>query len=160
MTTFRVEIKGLAALRRKLKDDRLLLGPLRDTIRRLTLLAQREAQIGAPRDTGNLQRSIAGDVRPLMGWVHIVGTAKPYAPVMEFGRRAGARMPPPEALAGWARRHGFGTSRGGLFILARAIARRGIKGRFFMRRAFRATQRAVPSELAKMRAQVERFWGG
>lgn len=50
----------------------------------------------------------------------------------ESGRRAGARPPPASALVGWVRRH-FAVddrqARGLAFVIARNIARRGIKAR-------------------------------
>lgn len=81
-----------------------------------------------------------------------IGTNLVYAPVMEFGRRPG-RMPPPQALAGWARRHGFPDT--ALFVLARAIARKGIRGRFYMRRAAQATKNALPGIMRDVAREIE-----
>ena len=61
-------------------------------------------------------------------------------------------MPPPQALLGWIRRHGFG---GTAFQLARAIARRGIPGRWFMRAAAKATDAKIEEA-----AQTVKFWIG
>lgn len=172
-TKMGIEIKGADRIRRNLDRDRLLLPGLGRAITRLALLGEREAKLGAPRDTGNLQRSIVAEVRPLEARVHVIGTAKSYAEVMEFGRRRGAPiafflksrtashfagMPPPEALRGWARRHGFGSDQGALFVLARAIARRGIKGRFFMRRAVAAVKRDLPGAIADFAKDVTVRW--
>ncbi len=53
---------------------------------------------------------------------------------IEFGRTAGATMPPPSALVGWIGRHpGF---TGTPFVLARAIGERGIPGREPWQKAF------------------------
>ena len=68
-------------------------------------------------------------------------------------------MPPPSALAGWAKRHGFGTSAGALFVLARSIARRGFKGRFFMRKGRRAVERRLPHVLKRAASDIEKSWG-
>ena len=68
-------------------------------------------------------------------------------------------MPPPSALAGWARRHGFETTRGALFVLARGIARRGFRGRFFMAKGRQSVQKALPAKLKKASDQIERSWG-
>lgn len=58
--------------------------------------------------------------------------SSPYAPFVENGRRAGARMPPPAALVPWVERH-FGVTgaaaRGLAFVIARRIAQRGIRAR-------------------------------
>jgi len=73
-----------------------------------------------------------------------------YAGVIEFGRRPGARMPPPEVLIPWVRRHltitertRKGTERTRkprkgseaerlAFVVARAIKERGIDGKFIL----------------------------
>jgi hypothetical protein len=112
------------------------------------LTAQREAQQAAYefKDTATLARSITSDIT---GTTARVWSPLTYAAVMEQGRRPGAKMPPPAALAGWARRHGFQTDPGSLFVLARAIGRRGIAGRFYFRRAAEALQRQLPSIIAQ-----------
>jgi hypothetical protein len=48
----------------------------------------------------------------------------PHAAVIEYGRRPGSRMPPVEAIRGWARRKGL--PKGVAFLIARSIARKGI----------------------------------
>lgn len=151
-----IEIKGLDRILRTVRDEpRLIVAPLRSAMEDLSLLAQREAIANAPRDTAGLQRSIMREVKPMMARVY---TNLQYAPVMEYGRRPGGRMPPPEALAGWARRHGFPQE--ALFVLARAIARRGIKGRFFFRKAHDAVERALPARIQQLANEIERQWGG
>lgn len=150
---YQVRLEGAEAVLAKVTDARLLAPPLRKTMDELSLLAQARAREGAPRDRGMLARSFLREVQPLMSRVYSLLV---YAPVMERGRRPGAKMPPPSALEGWARRHGF---QGSLFVLARAIARRGIKGRFFMRAARDAVQRAMPAALASLAARIERIWG-
>jgi len=70
-------------------------------------------------------------------------------------------MPPASALAGWAARHGQSTEPRALFVLARAIARRGKKGRFFMRRTRLLVRRKMKAEtIDKMAQHVERVWRG
>lgn len=54
----------------------------------------------------------------------IVGARSDHAAPVEFGRRAGAKPPPPGALADWLKRHGLPASME--YPLAQAIARRGI----------------------------------
>ncbi len=66
-------------------------------------------------------------------------------------------MPPPSSLAGWASRHGFPAS--ALFVLARAIGRRGIKGRFYMRAGKNAAQAKMPSLLAAMARKIGMDFG-
>lgn len=79
-----------------------------------------------------------------------------YASVVEYGRRAGSRMPPIQPIAEWARRR-LGLSskeaRAAAFGIAASIKRRGIKGRFLMGGALNqfkdAVRRGVVAELEK-----------
>ncbi len=153
MTQFSVTIKprSLRALQRRLNPDTIL-EPVQDGITTLGLLVERRARQGAPRDIGDLQRSIMTETKPLFARVH---SNLVYHPVMELGRRPGARMPPPAALADWARRKGF---TGSLFVLARSIARRGIKGRFYMRAAAKAGRTALPKILDDVAGAMEIRW--
>lgn len=52
-----------------------------------------------------------------------------YINVLEFGRRAGARQPPVDAIFAWMQRKGIEGGRGRAFVIARAIGRRGFRGR-------------------------------
>lgn len=156
MVVVSIDIQGGEKLRGKIRSLATL-GFIRAAIRDMTLFAEKEAKSNAPRDTGALARDIRAEVKPLSGRVHMPRNLE-YFRVQEEGRKPGAKMPPPSELRGWARRHGFDTSPGALFILARAIARRGIKGRFYMRKAAQSTERALPSRLRKTAHQVEREW--
>jgi hypothetical protein len=148
-----IEVRGLDALLRKL-DGKVLVDPaMHGLLTKSSLFAERQTRQNAPRDTGALARSISSEVRPLAARVF---SPLAYATVMEFGRRPGARMPPPEALRGWARRKGYS---GSLFVLARAIARRGIKGRFFMRKAAKKLEGALPGFIRDAARDIERRWG-
>lgn len=148
-----VKVVGFDKVYGKVTDPKIITRPLEKLLTDLGLLAQRVARQQAPRDTATLQRSIGLEVKPLYATVatHLV-----YASVMEFGRRPGARMPPLKALEGWARRHGF--DKDSIFVLARAIARRGIKGRFFMKKAAIAVEKDMPSRVNAMIRAIEREW--
>lgn len=74
-----------------------------------------DAKRFSPVDTGRLRSSITGTVSkagfPVKRLQGIVGTNIEYAPYMEFGTgifagNSRVKMPPIEALEGWARRHG------------------------------------------------------
>lgn len=123
-------------------------------LRNVSIFTERHAKEGAPKDTSNLARSIAWDAQPLSARVY---SPLAYAAVMEAGRRPGAKMPPPDALRGWMRRHGMGPA--GAWALARSIARRGIKGRFFMKAARDKAEAKLPDFLRTMRADLEARWG-
>ena len=66
--------------------------------------------------------------------------ATEYASVMEMGRKPGGKMPPVSVIAAWAHRKGIMIS---AFVLARSIARKGIKGHFMFRNAARKGKSAV-----------------
>ena len=90
-------------------------------------------------DTGNLARSVT--YRQVEDGVVEVGSALEYAPVREYGRKPG-RFPNLDALVGWTASKGMITGgatqkynnlhykdKGVVFLVARAIAIRGIKGK-------------------------------
>lgn len=75
-----------------------------------------DAKRFSPVDTGRLHSSITGQVTkagfPVKRLQGIVGTNIEYAPYMEWGTgifagNSPVKMPPIEALEGWARRHGM-----------------------------------------------------
>ena len=103
---------------------------LTEPMRKATMLVTRDAKINAPVDTGNLRSSISPEIKAHGNTIEgIVGTPVKYAPFMELGTRA--HFPPISALQVWARRHGISA-----FLVARAIARRGLKPRKFLQRAY------------------------
>jgi hypothetical protein len=76
-------------------------------------------------DLGNLANSIL--VEPDDGgMVAEVGPEAPYGPYVEHGTKK--HFPPPDALEGWAKRHGFNSA----WPICRAIAKRGLKARPFL----------------------------
>ncbi len=154
MSGFSVKVKpgSLRRLQSKLDAGELYQEPIQKGITNLGLFTERTARMGAPRDTAALQRSIMTESKPLQARIH---SNLAYHPVMEAGRRAGSRMPPPAALADWARRKGF---QGSLFVLARSIAPRGIKGRFYMRKAAKAARAKLPDILGDMAKDIEARW--
>lgn len=65
----------------------------------------------------------------------LVGNSSPYAGVIEYGRRAGAKMPPIEPLARWAQRKlqlPYAQAKGLAFVMARNIKRRGLRPRLIL----------------------------
>lgn len=129
---------NLPEIQRKLNPDFLVGDAARDMMRSAAEYAQQQARADAPKDTGHLASSIAisGEGLSLK-----VGSSLAYAPVAEFGRRPGARMPPLEP-----------------FALAKAISRRGTKGRFFMKKATDKTARHLQTLISRAVAAIERRW--
>lgn len=94
-----------------------------------TLVVTRSAKQNAPVDTGVTRASITPSVESRGNeTVGVVGSNLMSALVMEVGARP--HWPPLAALEVWARRHGTTA-----FLVARAIARRGIKPRRYLRKA-------------------------
>lgn len=130
-------------------DDQLLL-----MLQELAGTAHRVAVGQAPVDQGALRKDMAVEATSLSARVYFQNP-QTYHTVMEEGRKPGGKMPPPAALAGWAARHGMA---GMEFVLARSIARRGTKGRFYMKAGAEAAQNALPSELRSMAARIQTQW--
>lgn len=98
-------------------------------------------------------RRVAGAVRG--GW----GTNVRHGRVNEQGRRAGARMPPPDVLLPWMARHGI--PKEAEFPLRRAIAERGIPGIWFMRDGLAKTRPIFRREMdAAVSRALRRIGGG
>jgi hypothetical protein len=110
------------------------------------------ARAGMPKDIGTGRTSIVSAQRGLMG---VVSSPLAHVSIMDQGRRPGAKPPPTTALAGWASRHGF---RGSLFVLARSIGRKGIKGKFFYQKAADKMISAIPAGLAGISVKVQGAW--
>jgi len=112
------------------------------------VLEIKQAQPHPAVDTGELANSVNTTMIP--GGA-IVSVDAPHAPVMEYGRRAGSRMPPVDAIADWVRRKGLAGApragkrsaasyesaiRGIAFVIARSIAQKGVVPRAFFRKAW------------------------
>lgn len=75
-----------------------------------------------------------------------VGTRVEYGPYIEWGRRAGRKMPPIWIIEEWAARHGMA---GAGFVIARAIGRRGLRAKHIMERAAREQAKNVVDHIRK-----------
>jgi|SRR5215831_3306510 len=129
---------------------------LRRVNARAALIVQREARDNAWafRDTGALSRSIQARVEDMTVTVSVPSNqpTAAYANVMEMGRTAGRAPPPVSALTGWLRRHGV--SEEYAYVVARAIGRRGIAGRFYMRRAYESLMQQMPTIIDTVMRQM------
>jgi hypothetical protein len=109
------------------------------------LVAQRAA------DTGKFAQSITADVAHpgLTLWRAQVYSPLAQADPIEFGRRPGARMPPVEAIQLWVNHklsHVPAAQRRGVaFVIARAIARRGIPAKWVFRDGYQLVAGQVQS---------------
>ena len=158
---------------------------MRQTLQASLLLIEADARQLAPQDTrrlaGSINNHITGTYPSLVGQV---GPDAGYGRYVEFGRRAGARMPPVDALIGWVRRHwnpafigplrtgqlrprraaAPGVSdaqiRGRAFALARAIARRGIPPRPFMLPAYQRNEARIVAGFARLGLRTVAYLAG
>jgi hypothetical protein len=157
----------------------------RDIRRTLTAslqMIERDARANAPQDTRRLHSSInhqiTGSFPRLLGEV---GPSVRYGMAVEFGRAPG-RMPPVNALIGWVRRHwspdrsrpvaagrrrygawqraGESALRSQAFLLARAIARRGVQAQPFMGPAFRTNRVRIESLFARIGVRTTAYLAG
>lgn len=85
-------------------------------------------------DTGNLANSIIVDLIE-GGFVAEIGPTAPYGLYVEEGTRP--HFPPPGALAGWARRHGFSSA----WPICKAINERGLPARPYLFPAYLALEK-------------------
>lgn len=147
-----VQMKGVKALLADLHTVQQL-KPLHTLLEDASKIAKDTATANAPWFSGALAGGFVADIQPFSAKVHTIN--QKYPVVIEGGRKPGSKMPPPSALEQWARAHGIENT----FILARAIAKRGIKGRFFRRKARSAVRREMPRLLDRMGKQIEGTWG-
>lgn len=132
----------------------------------LSLLAvERDARRAAPQDTrrlaGSITHQITGSGTAIQGRV---GPSVQYGRFVEFGRRPG-RMPPPQALVGWVRRHSelrFARRTQAreqevlrrAWLVARAIGRRGVRAQPYLRPAYERNRAAIRGVFARMGVRV------
>lgn len=133
----------LAFTRRFANAQPIVERQFRTAMIRATAQVQHDAMALAPVDTGTLRRSLTTDVTPFVGRV---GTNLPYAPVVEYGRREGAPMPPAGALLPWMRRHGISAE--AEYAVRLRIARRGIRARPYLIPALERNREAIEREFA------------
>jgi hypothetical protein len=129
-------------------------------VHRVVLEGERRTKQHVAVDTGHYRRSITSDVQTGIRTVTgRFGSNVPYAPVREFGRRPGARMPPRGSLLAWMRRHGI--PRELEFILRRRIARHGIKGEHVFQDVLRDLRPLLAREVAGIKpALIAALRGG
>lgn len=131
MPTIRMNITEWKAYQWKLAANykpTLMRGVLSGAKRCLAYIQKRTRDAKAV-DTGAYLR--AWKAEPTDAGAHVYNAA-PYSPIIEYGRRSGARQPPVAALISWVK-HKLGIkdeeARSVAFLIARAIGRRGLPAR-------------------------------
>lgn len=116
-------ILGLDNLR---KDKmRKAIGEIHNSAIEVQTAAKERLYIMRSWDLGNLANSIIVELTKA-GLSAEVGPTAPYGIYVEHGTKA--HFPPPDALEGWAKRHGFESA----WPICLAIARRGLKAKPFL----------------------------
>jgi hypothetical protein len=128
--------QGINNVTKKLSEDVLFLKAhqsLTDVLEEL----ERLVVSYTPSDTGRAQDSIFTEIHgsTLDDLEGIVASDEEYFVNLEYGRRAGARMPPAAPLERWAENHGIESR--AVFAIRRAIAARGIRPLHMMERALK-----------------------
>jgi phage gpG-like protein len=155
--SFDIDFIGLDAFEAEMiKAPEIVKEEMLRGIDKLTLGGQALSMKNVGVDTGHLRRSITTKKATFAGgsamgsW----GTNVPYAKFHETGRSAG-RMPPVGAMQAWATRHGANA-----FLIARAIGRRGTKGKWYMRDAADTIRPKVQAEFKAVAARIVARIGG
>ena len=142
---------------------------VREAMAEITGMLRREVMTRTPVGaSGNLRGSIFTEIRgegrgALRG---VVGSRVPYAGYVEFGRRPGGAMPPwreGSPLYRWVVRNlesRDGDFESAAFLVARAIARRGIPGRRMFARAFEENQSRIDKRIRELMDEIVRRVGG
>ena len=142
---------------------------VREAMAGITGMLRREVMTRTPVGaSGNLRGSIFTEIRgegrgALRG---VVGSRAPYAGYVEFGRRPGGAMPPwkeGSPLYRWVVRNlesRDGDFESAAFLVARAIARRGIPGRRMFARAFEENQSRIDKRIRELMDEIARVVGG
>ncbi|MCE2453353.1 MAG: HK97 gp10 family phage protein [Nitrospinae bacterium] len=114
--------------------------------------------------SGNLRGSIYTEIKGVLRGV--VASRTPYARYVEFGRRAGGRMPPwreGTSLYRWVA-HKLGPPDGSIervsFLVARSIARHGIPGRRMFAHAFEDNQSRIDRRIRELVDEIARRVSG
>ena len=149
-----VHVYGLVELLHKLDDPHLVGDPLREFFEKASIHVEDEAKRRSEVDTGRTRASHTHEIDAIVVplWARIGPNTK-YARPLHDGSRP--HFPPVAAIEAWARRHGM-AGRG--YAIARAIARRGTKGRPWLRDALVASRSAVNGYWKIAGAQIEAYW--
>jgi hypothetical protein len=114
----------------------------KDAMSKTVLLVEAGSKEEAPVWRGHLRRSLSSKVEAVSSVITgRVGSNldSAYPATMENGRLPGSKMPPPSALERWVELV-LGVPEaeapGVAFVVARSIARKGIKGVFFLKRTY------------------------
>lgn len=145
--SYSVEIHGLKELEGKIgRAPEIVRDELVGAMGKSVLLVERGAKVKAPVNIGQLRSSISGQVKQPLGdeVIGVIGSELEYAPAMEKG--ATPHFPPMRPLAYWAQRKlgvDPGSARKLAFLIARKIARYGLRARPYLEPALDEAQAGI-----------------
>ena len=156
MPGYEIEITGLKELRKRIHQYPKIGGKhYRKAMQKSVVLIQKNVRPLTPVFRGKLRDSIEWEIRGAgVNLVGVVGSTMKkeiYPSVMEFGRKKGA-MPPPKALERWVQLVLMVPKKeikGVAFIVARAIGKKKMPGRRFMRKGYNRSKRRVNTNFKK-----------
>lgn len=139
------QLQGAAPLQRGLAAAPAhLAAGMRATMERSLLLIEADARRAVPQDTRALMNSIHHQIAATPQAVTgTVGPALRYGVFVERGTRP--HWPPAGPLQGWAQRHGIP-----VFLVQRAIARKGTRPRPFLLPAFEKHRAAIAAAFERL----------
>ncbi len=154
---YTVEMEGAEEFVRMLKHSpqvakKHFKNAMRKSVSTIELNVKDEAPTGvSARLAGSIASEVKGVGSNIIGEVGSTLKDEEYPAVMEFGRKAGAKMPPPSALERWVHivlkvpnKHAKGVA----YIVARAIGKKGIEGKRYFEKGFN-----------KSKSQIDRNFG-
>lgn len=121
---------------------------IKNIVAESALIIQNNARKRAPVDTGRLRSSINSNFLD-DGYVAEIAAQVFYASFVEWG--TSPHFPPPNTLAGWARRHGMA---GKEFIIARGISRKGTPAQPFLFPSFEEERNKFVSKIKAEMSKV------
>jgi len=145
-TNYDVKIVGGEGLERiATKFPEIFQDKIKAPLAKIGMTAEGAAKAKAPVFTGHLRSSISHEVtvnskQALVKIAPSIGGSV-YPVVMELGRQAGSKPPPPSALVRWVHLVIAPPADQELsvaFVISRSIGRKGIKGKFYMKAGYEA----------------------
>src|SRR3972149_5850204 len=162
---YSVEIEGLKEVLAPLdRRDEIVGEELIRAMQTATVAVQNEARPLAPVHQGLLRNSIASEIiregpGSIVGKVGSTLKAEEYPAVMEFGRKPGSRPPPSEALERWVQLvlHVPPADVAWTAVnVARAIGRKGIKGRQYLMGGFEKAKGTIENAFERAAEAIAR----
>ncbi len=157
MIGYEVEVNGLEEqLARFARYDEIankhLSRAMSDSVKAISRVTKSIAPVGA---SGLVRGGVEHEVliRPAEGVMGRVIDRTFYARWVEYGTK-------PHGVGSDVIASKFGTDQDTAFLIARSIKRRGTRGRHFMYRAFKATERAVKQYFARALERITEDLGG